>query len=59
MACSGRRQKGILKSAVEEATKWVGGSDRIHRVRGILACYDFSAKRRARKAPRKRWWDGS
>ena len=35
--------KGVLKSTVEEATKWVGGLDRIHRARGILACYDFSA----------------
>ena len=35
---------GVLtKSTVEEATKWVGGLDRIHRARGILACYDFSA----------------
>ena len=25
------------------ATKWVGGLDRIHRARGILTCYDFSA----------------
>ena len=44
MARSSRRQKGVLKSAVEEATNRVGGLDRIHRVRGILACYDFSAK---------------
>ena len=35
--------KGVLKSTVEEATKWVGGLDRIHRARGVLACYDFSA----------------
>jgi type III restriction enzyme len=31
------------KKAVEEATKWIGGLDRIHHTRGILTCYDFSA----------------
>ena len=35
--------KGVAKDEIDEATKWVGGLDRIHRVRGILACYDFSA----------------
>ena len=35
--------KGVAKDEIEEATKWVGGLDRIHRARGILACYDFSA----------------
>jgi len=40
---AGGKVKGVLKSIVEEATKWVGGLDRIHRARGILACYDFSA----------------
>ncbi len=35
--------KGVAKSDIEEATKWVGGLDRIHRARGILTCYDFSA----------------
>ena len=35
--------KGITKDEVEEATKWVGGLDRINTARGILACYDFSA----------------
>lgn len=35
--------KGIKKEEIERATKWVGGLDRIHRARGILACYDFSA----------------
>lgn len=35
--------KGVAKADIEEATKWVGGLDRIHRARGILACYDFSA----------------
>ena len=37
------KPKGLTKKTVEEATKWVGGLDRIHRARGILACYDFSA----------------
>lgn len=35
--------KGIKKEEIEEATKWIGGLDRIHRVRSILTCYDFSA----------------
>lgn len=35
--------KGINKKDVEEATKWVGGLDRIHKARGILNCFDFSA----------------
>ncbi len=38
----GAKNKGA-KDSVEEATVWVGGLDRIHRARGILACYDFSA----------------
>lgn len=37
------RIPGVSKDAIEEATKWVGGLDRIARARGILACYDFSA----------------
>lgn len=32
-----------LKDAVDEATKWIGGLDRIHSARGILCCYDFTA----------------
>ena len=28
---------------IEEATKWVGGLDRIHKARGISQCFDFSA----------------
>ena len=32
-----------LKDSAEEATFWVGGLDRLHRSRGILNCYDFSA----------------
>ena len=35
--------KGIDKEEVEQATKWVGGLDRIHNVCNILTCYDFSA----------------
>ena len=35
--------KGVAKADIEEATKWVAGLDRIHRARGILNCYDFSA----------------
>jgi len=35
--------KGITKNEIEEATKWVGGLDRINTARGILTCYDFSA----------------
>src|SRR3990172_5390888 len=29
--------KGVSKDDINEATKWVGGLDRIHRARGILA----------------------
>lgn len=35
--------KGVRKEDIDEATKWVGGLDRIHRARGILACYDLTA----------------
>jgi type III restriction enzyme len=34
---------GISKEEKEEATKWVGGLDRIHKARGILTCFDLSA----------------
>ena len=34
---------GIAKAEVETATKWIEALDRIHRARGILGCYDFSA----------------
>ena len=37
------KAKGVAKNEIEEATKWIGGLDRIHRARSILACYDFSA----------------
>ena len=35
--------KGVAKDEIEEATKWVGGLDRINEARGVLAVYDFSA----------------
>lgn len=35
--------RGVSKEELEEATKWVGGLDRINRARGVLRAYDFSA----------------
>lgn len=35
--------KGLKKEDIEEATKWIGGLDRINRARGILNAFDFSA----------------
>ena len=35
--------KGVKKEDLKKATKWIGGLDRIHKTRGILTCYDFSA----------------
>jgi type III restriction enzyme len=35
--------KGLKKEEIDQATKWIGGLDRIHKTRNILACYDFSA----------------
>jgi type III restriction enzyme len=35
--------RGVAKADIEEATRWIGGLDRIHRSRGLLGCYDFSA----------------
>lgn len=32
-----------IKQRAKEATIWVSGLDRIHKTRGILVCYDFSA----------------
>lgn len=32
-----------LKDSAKQATVWIGGLDRLHRSRGILMCYDFSA----------------
>ena len=40
---AGAKIRGVAKNEIEEATKWVGGLDRIHKARGILGCYDFSA----------------
>ncbi|MDP9174672.1 MAG: DEAD/DEAH box helicase family protein [Planctomycetota bacterium] len=34
---------GIDKADIEEAKKWVQGLDRIHRARGIVSAFDFSA----------------
>jgi len=36
-------RKRDMKDSAEEATIWVGGLDRIHKARGILNCFDFSA----------------
>jgi type III restriction enzyme len=33
----------LSKDEEEEATIWIGGLDRIHGARGILACHDFTA----------------
>ena len=35
--------KGLKKEDIEEATKWIGGLDRIDKTRVILKCFDFSA----------------
>ena len=37
------KMRGMTKADIEEATRWIGGLDRIHRTRGILGCHDFSA----------------
>ncbi len=39
----GTRVTGASRQDREEATKWVGGLDRIHSARGVKRCYDFSA----------------
>jgi len=39
----GSKVRGIQKNIVEEATKWIGGLDRIHKICGIQKCFDFSA----------------
>ena len=39
----GLKLRGITKEEKDEATIWIGGLDRIHRTRGLLAAYDFSA----------------
>ena len=38
-----RRAAEFYKKELEEATKWVESLDRLHRARGILRCYDFTA----------------
>lgn len=38
-----KKPTDISRDEIEEATKWVDGLDRIHKVRNILTCYDFSA----------------
>jgi type III restriction enzyme len=35
--------KGVSREELDEATKWVGGLDRINQARGVLLAYDFSA----------------
>lgn len=40
---AGATVTGISKEEKEEATKWIGGLDRIHKTRGILTCFDLSA----------------
>lgn len=42
VALQGQAKKDYVENA-EQATVWVGGLDRINRVRHILSCYDFSA----------------
>lgn len=37
------RIAGVSKDELNEATKWVGGLDRIHKARGILTCFDLTA----------------
>ena len=39
----GRLANEFYKTELEEATKWVEALDRLHRARGILRCYDFTA----------------
>ncbi len=40
---SRKSTRGVAKTDRDQATKWIGGLDRIHRTRRILDCYDFSA----------------
>ena len=37
------RMRGVKKAERDQATKWIGGLDRLARTPGILTCYDFSA----------------
>ena len=38
-----KKIKGVEQEEQEKATVWIGGLDRIHKARGILTCFDFSA----------------
>ena len=40
---AGANLRGFSKEDLEEATKWIGGLDRLHNARGIQTAYDFSA----------------
>ena len=40
---AGGNVSGVAKDELDEATKWVGGLDRINAARGIANCFDFSA----------------
>lgn len=40
---SEEKHKGIDKEEIKKATCWVKGLDRIHKTKGILSCFDFSA----------------
>lgn len=37
------RIPGVSREELDEATKWIGGLDRIHKARGILTCFDLTA----------------
>jgi len=37
------RMAGVPKDELDEATKWIGGLDRIHKARGILTSFDLTA----------------
>ena len=37
------RLRGVSRAERDQATKWIGGLDRLARTPGILTCYDFSA----------------
>ena len=40
---SEEKQEGIDRKEKERATCWIKGLDRIHKTKGILSCFDFSA----------------
>jgi type III restriction enzyme len=37
------RIPGVSKDELKEATEWIGGLDRVHKTRGIVKCFDFTA----------------